>query len=71
MPILLDHILGEQIAEVKGKITGQKVLDVERPSIETSLSASGSLKGVQMKETITFVGKPTNTSGFSLNLILV
>ncbi len=56
-------MLGEQIAEVKGKITGQRVLDIEGPSIETSLSASGSLKGVQMKETITFVGKPTNTCG--------
>ena len=56
-------MLGEQIAEVKGKVTGQRVLDVEGPSIETSLSASGSLKGVQIKETITFVGRPTNTSG--------
>jgi hypothetical protein len=56
-------MLGEQIAEVKGKITGQRVLDIEGPSIETSLSASGSLKGIQMKETITFVGKLTNTNG--------
>jgi hypothetical protein len=42
-------MLGEQIAEVKGKITGQRVLDIEGPSIETSLSASGSLKGVQIR----------------------
>ena len=27
------------------------------------LTASGSLKGVQIKETLTFIGRPTNTSG--------
>jgi hypothetical protein len=36
---------GEQFGEVKGKITGQRVLDIEGPSIETSITASGSLKG--------------------------
>jgi|SRR5215467_2016459 hypothetical protein len=56
-------MLGEQIGEIKGKITSQRVLDLEGPSVETSIIASGSLKGVQIKETITFVGKPTNTSG--------
>ena len=28
-------MLGEQIAELKGKTTGQRVLDVEGPTIET------------------------------------
>lgn len=56
-------MLGEQIAELKGKVTSQRVLDVEGPSIETSVSVSGSLKGAQIKETLTFIGRPTNTSG--------
>ena len=56
-------MLGEQIGEIRGKVTSQRVLDVEGPSIETSLTASGSLKGVQIKETLTFIGRPTNTSG--------
>jgi len=56
-------MLGEQIAELKGKVTGQRVLDVEGPSIETSVSVSGNLMGAQVKETLTFIGRPTNTSG--------
>jgi hypothetical protein len=56
-------MLGEQIAELKGKVTSQRVLDIEGPSIETSVSVSGSLKGIQIKETLTFIGKPTNTRG--------
>lgn len=56
-------MLGEQLAELKGKVTSQRVLEVEGPSIETSVSVNGSLKGVQIKETLTFIGRPTNTSG--------
>ncbi|MGA7897259.1 MAG: hypothetical protein WCA39_00200 [Nitrososphaeraceae archaeon] len=55
-------MLGEQFGDVKGKVTGQRILDVEGPTIETSLTASGSLKGAQIKETLTFIGRPTNTS---------
>ncbi len=58
----LDQMLGEQFGDVKGKVTGQRILDVEGPTIETSLTASGSLKGAQIKETLTFIGRPTNTS---------
>jgi hypothetical protein len=54
-------MLGEQIAELKGKIIGQRVLDIEGPTIETSVAASGSYKGTQVKETLTFVGRPTST----------
>ncbi|HEY7078336.1 MAG TPA: hypothetical protein VH500_01465 [Nitrososphaeraceae archaeon] len=56
-------MLGEQIGEIKGKVTGQRVLDIKGPLIETSVSASGNLNGVQVRETLTFVGRPTNTSG--------
>jgi hypothetical protein len=35
-------MLGEQIEELKGKITGQRVVNVEPLTIETSVSSSGS-----------------------------
>jgi hypothetical protein len=41
-------MLGEQYGELKGKITGQRVLDVEGPTIETSVSASETMKGVSI-----------------------
>ena len=49
-------MLGEQYAELSGKITGQRVLDVEGPTIETSVSVSGTIKGVPVQEMITFIG---------------
>ncbi len=53
-------MLGEQIGERKGKITGQRVLDVEGPTIETSVASSGNFGGTQVSETLTFVGRPTS-----------
>jgi len=38
-------MLGEQAAELKGKMTGQRVLAAEGPTIETNVSASGAVKG--------------------------
>jgi hypothetical protein len=49
-------MLGEQYAELKRKVTGQRVLDSERPRIETSVSVSGTMKGMQIQEMITFNG---------------
>jgi hypothetical protein len=56
-------MLGEQYAELKGKITGQRVLDIEGPTIETSVSVSGTMKGTQVQEMITFIGTPTVGKG--------
>jgi hypothetical protein len=39
-------MLGEQYAELKGKATGQRVLDIEGPTMETSVSISGTTKGI-------------------------
>jgi len=47
-------MLGEQICEAKGKLTGQRVLDVEGPKIEYSFSASGTMKGVEITHIATF-----------------
>ena len=56
-------MLGEQYGELKGKIIGQRVLDVEGPTIETSISASGTIKGISVQEMITFIGSPTAEKG--------
>ena len=56
-------MLGEQYAELRGKITGQRVLDVEGPTIETSVTVSGTMKGVPVQEMITFIGTPTTEKG--------
>ncbi|HET7147500.1 MAG TPA: hypothetical protein VFI73_03285 [Candidatus Nitrosopolaris sp.] len=52
-------MLGEQIGELKGKIMGQRVLNAEGPRMETTLSSTGSIRGTNVKETVTFVGSPT------------
>ena len=50
-------MLGEQIAELKGKTTGQRVLDMDG-LIETSASVSGKFKGTDVTGILTFVGTP-------------
>jgi hypothetical protein len=54
-------MLGEQIAELKGKMMGQRVLDSEGPTLETSVSARGSIKGTQVNETLTYVARLTSS----------
>ena len=54
-------MLGEQIAELNGKTTGQRVLDADGPTIETSASVSGNFKGTDVTEILTFVGTPNGT----------
>jgi len=51
-------MLGEQISEFKGKIIGQRVLETEGPTMERSISFTGSIRGIPATETVTFVGKP-------------
>ncbi len=50
-------MLGEQFGELKGKITGQRVLDAEGPAIETNVSATGNLAGSQVRVILTYMGK--------------
>jgi hypothetical protein len=56
-------MLGEQYLELSGKITGQRVLDIEGHTIETSVATKGTIKGVQVQEIITFTGRPTVEKG--------
>jgi hypothetical protein len=51
-------MLGEQIKELKGKIIGQRVLDA-KGTMETSISAKGSAKGVQIDGPVTFISRPS------------
>ena len=60
-------MLGEQVSEFNGKITGQRVLDVDGPTMETSVPASGNLKGIQASETITFMAKVTSNGYFTVS----
>jgi hypothetical protein len=53
-------MLGHQITDLKGKVTGQRVLDAEGPVFETSVSSTGTAKGVQINEILTYVGKPSS-----------
>ena len=53
-------MLGDQISEEKGKITSQRVLDVEGgvPKIETSFSATGNYRGVETTANVTYWASP-------------
>ena len=50
-------MLGDLISEEKGKITSQRVLDVEggEPKMETSFSATGNYRGVETTATVSVV----------------
>jgi hypothetical protein len=48
-------MLGELIGEMVGKVSSQRVIDVKGPTIDTSVMASGSLKGVRVTEILTYV----------------
>lgn len=56
-------MLGEQYAELKGKITTQRVLDVEGPIVEISVLSTGIMKGIEVQEMVTFTGTPTEEKG--------
>jgi hypothetical protein len=48
-------MLGELIGEMQGKVSSQRVIDVKGASMETSVMATGSFKGVKVTETLTYV----------------
>jgi hypothetical protein len=48
-------MLGEQLGELKGKITGRRVLGVTNdPTLEISVSRGGRLKGVEVTDLVTY-----------------
>jgi len=56
-------MIGELIAELKGKSVGRRVVDVDGPSMEISVSLGGNMRGTQVTESATYVNRPTNTPG--------
>jgi hypothetical protein len=54
--------LGELIKEFRGKITGQRVLDVQVPKMETSFAMEGNYRGTPATD----VGTYTSTKGRTL-----
>ena len=53
---LHQHITGTNL-RIKRKMIGQRELDVEGPTMETSLSAKGSVKGTQVNESVTYAAR--------------
>lgn len=56
-------MLGELIAELRGKTVGKRVVDVEGPSMEISVSLSGYMRGTSVTTSATYVNRVTPTSG--------
>jgi hypothetical protein len=50
-------MLGQQVGEIKGKATGQRVLGSDGPVMETSVAASGNFVGSQVNVTLTYTSK--------------
>jgi len=50
-------MLGEQIGERKGKVTGRRVVSTEPARIEVAFEAEGSLLGVAVKEIGTYTSQ--------------
>lgn len=47
-------MLGEQIYEGNGKVTGTRILDVDTPRIENSYTVQSRIKGIEVTEMGTF-----------------
>jgi hypothetical protein len=54
-------MLGEQFGELKGKITGQRVLDTGGPAMETNVSATGNIMGTNIRVMLTYRNKSVST----------
>jgi hypothetical protein len=50
-------MLGQQVGEIKGKATGQRVLDADGRVMETSVAANGNFVGSQVNVTLTYTSK--------------
>jgi hypothetical protein len=52
-------MLGELIYEAKGKVTGYRVLDIEGPKIEVTITQNGTLKGgIEATDIVTYWSIP-------------
>ena len=54
-------MLGELIYEQKGKISGYRVLDTEGPTIETTITGTGIINGIEVTDIVTYWSKPSKS----------
>ncbi len=47
-------MLEDKIYEQKCKISGYRILDVERPTIETSITGTGIINGIEVSDIVTY-----------------
>ena len=55
-------MLGDIIYEQKGMISGHRVLDTEGPTVETTITGTGILNGIEVTDIVTYWSKPSSTS---------
>jgi hypothetical protein len=60
-------MLGDIIYEQKGKISGFRVLDTEGPTIETTITGTGIINGIEVTDIVTYWSKPSSISSSSQN----
>ena len=53
-------MLGDIIYEQKGKISGYRVLDIEGPTIETTILGTGNINGIEVTDIVTYWSRPTS-----------
>jgi hypothetical protein len=56
-------MFGELIYEQRGKISGFRVLDTEGPTIETTISGTGIINGVEVTDVVTYWSRPSVGDG--------
>lgn len=54
-------MLGELIYEQRGKISGYRVLDTKGPTVETTISGTGIIKGVDVTDIVTYWSRPSES----------
>ena len=52
-------MLGEIIYEQKGKISDYRILDTEGPTIETTITGTGIINGIEVTDIVTYWSKPS------------
>ena len=53
-------MLEDKIYEQKCKISGYRILDVERPTIETSITGTGIINGTKISDIVTYWSKSSS-----------
>ena len=52
-------MLGDIVYEQKGKISGYRILDTKGPTIETTITGTGIINGIEVTDIVTYWSKPS------------